>query len=296
MRTERINLTEDGRVFFMAYLLDVSRELPGSEKRPAVLVVPGGGYQMTSDREAEPIALAFAAQGFQTFVLRYSVAMNAAFPKPLTDLSAAVKHIREHAEKWCVDPDAIAVCGFSAGGHLTASLGVYWNDPAVQNAAGCTGEENRPNALVLCYPVITSGPATHAGTIETLMQEVREEEERTLLLDKLSLEKHVGDHTPPCFIMHTYYDQTVPVENALLFAQALAEKDIPFEMHIVQDGVHGLGLANSVTWARNPHMVSEAFAGWTTSCGRWLRDLFECESPQMPHYESAKTRRRNKTW
>lgn len=294
MEMKRINLTEDGRVFLMAYLLGSSPEMPETAKKPAVLVVPGGGYQMTSDREAEPIAFAFAAQGFHTFVLRYSVGPYAVFPRPLLELSESLKRIRENADAWGVRADAIAVAGFSAGGHLAASLGVYWNDPEIQRAAGCTNEENRPNALILCYPVITSGRETHEDSIETLMQEEKDEAKRTCLREKLALERHVGPHTPPCFIMHTYFDQAVPVENSLLFAQALAAHDVPFEMHIVQDGIHGLALANKVTCVGMPEMISEPFARWTADCGRWLRDLFEDNAPQARRYESAAKRRRPK--
>ena len=296
MKTERINLTEDGRVYFNAYILEESAEMPDRAKRPAVLVVPGGGYQMTSDREAEPIAYAFAAQGFHTFVLRYSVGAYAAFPNSLVELSTTVRLIRENAERWGVIPDAIAVVGFSAGGHLTASLGVYWNDPEIQKASGCSGEENRPDALILCYPVITSGVECHQGTIDTLLQNAQGEEERAILREKVALERHVGPHTPPCFIMHTYFDQMVPVENALVFARALAAHDVPFEMHIIQDGTHGMALANGVTSAGMQMMISEEFSRWTVSCGRWLRELFEYEAPQQIRYGSAKNRRREKTW
>lgn len=261
-----------------------------------MLVCPGGGYVCTSDREAEPIAMAFAAQGFHTFVLRYSVSKYAAFPNSLVELARTVKIIRENSEIWGIIADNIAVAGFSAGGHLTASLGVYWNDPEIQRLAGCAGEEDKPNALILNYPVITSGVATHFGSIDMLVQNAADDEERALLIEKTTLEKHVGKHTPPCFIMHTYFDSVVPVENSLFFAKALAEHNVPFELHIIQDGEHGLALADDVTFSGSDITLSDEYAKWPRICGRWLRDLFESKVPVQHKYESAVKRKRNKTW
>lgn len=245
MNVEKIYLTEDKRVHLTAYIQEKSNEIKISSKRPVVLVCPGGGYQMTSDREAEPIALTYMANGFNTFVLRYSVGAYAKYPTPLVELSKAMKVIRENAEQWYCDPDKIAVCGFSAGGHLVAMLGTLWNDKEVQALADCKGEENKPNALILGYPVITTDIYTHAGSITTLLGVSDNQSE---LIAKVSCEKNVGVHTPPTFLFHTFMDNVVPVENALLFAKSLADFNIPFEMHIFQDGAHGLALANHCTY------------------------------------------------
>ena len=196
----KIDLTEDGRVSVTPYVLDHSVEMPMSQKRPAVVVIPGGGYNALSDREGEPVAMAFAAQGFHTFVLRYSVGEYASFPQPLTDLMKCMKLIKERADEWHVDTGSIAVCGFSAGGHLAASLGVYWNDPVILDQAGVTAEEARPGALVLCYPVITAGPDREPTTIQTA---ARGHEDDPGIFDVLSLEKHAGPHTPPTVRAHT---------------------------------------------------------------------------------------------
>ncbi|MBP5311256.1 MAG: alpha/beta hydrolase [Clostridia bacterium] len=289
LNIERINLTEDGRVSLTPYILDKSPEMPLSVNRPAVVVIPGGGYQALSDREGEPIAMAFAAQGFNTFVLRYSVGQYASFPNPLTDLMKAMKMIRERNEEWNTDINKIAIVGFSAGGHLVASLGVYWNDEKILAKAGVTAEEAKPNALILCYPVITSGPRREPGTIATAAQGHDEPD----IKDILSLEKHVGKHTPPCYIAHTFYDPVVPVESSLLFASALAANDVPFELHITQDGVHGLALGDHVT-SIGPLLHNSAFAEWVKGSGEWMKKLFEFKC--LPDYDYETALRRPRTF
>ena len=286
--SRKIRLTEDGRVNLVPYILDASPEMPMSALRPALVVCPGGGYQGLSDREGEPIAIAFAAQGFQTFVLNYSVGKYASFPNSLVDLMRAMKIVRDNAKDWHIDPDHIAVCGFSAGGHLTASLGVYWNDPEITAIAGVTPEEAKPDALILCYPVITSDFRTDQGTIITASQG---HEPESNIIWKLGLDKHVGPHTPPCYITHTFFDVTVPVENSLAFAKALTEAEVPYELHIIQDGVHGLALGNHIT-SLGQCLSGEKFAPWVTGAGDWMRRLFDYEGPDEYRYPSALTRKR----
>lgn len=291
MKHERFNLTDDGRVYIDSYLLNSSREIEFSENRPAVVVCPGGGYEFLSEREAEPIAMAFAAQGFHTFVLYYSICEHAAFPNSLVDLSRALKLIRDNSDEWGVRSDSIAVCGFSAGGHLAASLGVHWKSETVQRLAGCNNDENKPNALVLCYPLITSGEKTHQGCVNVITGMIADEEQRKETVELCSLEKHVGSHTPPSYIMHTYFDSVVPVENSLLFANALARENVPFEMHILQNGVHGLALGNDVTMS-GQHTIEPDFEPWIKYCSSWLKRLFECEAPDPVKWESARRKKR----
>lgn len=290
MKIETFDLTDDGRVRLTAYLLDKSPEMPAIDRRPALIVCPGGGYSFISDREAEPVALAFSAQGYHTFVLRYSIGKYAAFPNSLVDLARTVALVRRRAEIFGVQADHIAVAGFSAGGHLAASLGVFWNDREIQALAQCSGEENRPNALVLCYPVITSLEKTHRGSMDVLLAGTQGED-RQALQQRLDLYLQVGSQTPPCFLVHTYFDNVVPVENTLLWAQALAAHDIAFELHIPQNGVHGLALANTVT-ARTPDGVIPEFAKWPQLCSRWLNELFEYSVLHPKAYPSALTRTR----
>ena len=245
------------------YLLD------GEQTRGLVLICPGGGYEFTSPREAEPVAMQFAAAGWHATVLWYSVAPQR-HPQPLLDVSRAVCLIRERAAEWNVDSQKIAVCGFSAGGHLTASLGVHWNKSYLSDTPGISAGMNRPDALILAYPVISGGECRHAGSFQNLLGENPEPS----LREEMSLERQVSEQTPPCFLWHTVSDELVPVENSLLFANALRKHQIPFELHLYPDGVHGLSLATEETatpdYPPNPHI-----AGWMPLCLEWLSRTFD---------------------
>jgi len=225
-----------------AYLLHNSPEMPIPGGRPAVLVFPGGGYTFCSDREAEPIALAYSAAGFHTFVLRYTVGKGHTFSEPLTDAETAISHIRENSSEWGIDPTKLAVCGFSAGGHLAASVS--------------TMIENRPNAAILVYPCILDN-LTHL-----------------LSFPVPSCTGFVDEKTPPAFLFHTTDDELVPVEQSLSYAAALGIAGIPFEMHILPHGPHGLALANEITANGSPAMISPAAAEWMSQSVRWLNNLF----------------------
>lgn len=270
MHKEVISLSEDGKVHLTGYLHERTPEIPLWNRRPAVLVLPGGGYARTSDREADPVALSFLAQGFHAFVLRYSVAEQATFPNPQRDVSRAMKMIRDHAESWGIFPEQIAVCGFSAGGHVAASLGTLWNDPEIMEAAGVKEGENRPDALILCYPVISA--INHARAPWFALHLAGRARKETLA--RLSCELQVGAHTPPTFLFHTYDDGTVPVENSLLFAQALARADIPFEMHLFQHGGHGLSLANELSSNGVASTIDASAEPWFGLATTWLWRLF----------------------
>ena len=289
MKVERHHLREDGSAYFVTYIQDTSEELPYSHSRPAVVVCPGGGYAMCSDREAEPVALEFLTKGFNAFVVRYSVWDKASYPNSLVDLSMAIKIIREHAEEWHIKKDQIAVCGFSAGGHLVSSLANLWNDPEVQEKASCTNNENQPNAAILIYPVISLGEFSHAETRNLLLQ--GHDDEREQLLKKLSGELNVGEQTPPAFIAHTYADNAVPVENSLMFARAMADANRPFEMHIFQEGYHGLSLGNQNSLC-DMNAWNQAFSQWIDLCGDWLIHLFGMDGipPLQAHNWDYSTR------
>jgi acetyl esterase/lipase len=253
---------KDFRPKLVTYVLD------GNKKRPAILICPGGGYGFTSPREAEPIAMQFNAAGFHAFVLYYSVAPNR-HPQPLLDLSRAMCIIRESSDEWNVYTEKIAVCGFSAGGHLAASLGVCWDKPYLK-APGITMGMNYPNALILSYPVITSGEFAHRGSFNNLLGTDSGSES----LYEMSLEQQVSSKTPPTFLWHTFADKSVPVENTLLFAQALRKCDIPFEMHIYPEGSHGLSLANEET-ATDTTGVHPHVTTWIKLCIEWLQIQFK---------------------
>ena len=243
-----------------------------SEVADAMLVIPGGGYgAVCSDREGEPIALSYLTKGINTFVLHYSVGSEIKNPlDPLTEASLAMLHIRANAQKYNIDPARVFAVGFSAGGHLAGSLGTLWNDAELQARLPEAGDGNRPTGVLLCYPVISSSNIGHMGSFSNLL---RSQTPDAAALERFSLEKHVGAHTSPAFIMHTYDDGLVPVENSLLMAQAYAQAHRPFEMHIYPHGPHGIALANKVTWGGNPDMVCPAAARWVSDSVEWMKTV-----------------------
>lgn len=243
--------------------------LKGDKVRGAVLVCPGGAYKHTSPREAEPVAIKFNAAGYHAFVLYYSCAPRI-HPQPLKDVSRAMCIIRENAAAWNVDPGKVAVCGFSAGGHLAASLGCLYDEAYLKDVKGLTEGLNKPDAMILSYPVISSGEFAHRGSFENLLGMASTEEEQK----KMSLEYAVTDKVPPTFIWHTYADGSVPVENTLYFSAALRKNKIPFEMHIYPEGPHGISLAIEETRGENmknyPHVST-----WMALCTEWLSDIMK---------------------
>lgn len=237
-------------------------------KRPTVIICPGGGYGGTSEHEAEPIALKFASAGFNAVVIYYSCA-PARFPCQLLELAFVVAKVRENAEEWNVDTNKIAVIGFSAGGHLAASYGTLWNKDFIKEYFGFKNEENKPNGMILSYPVITSGEKAHRGSFVNLLGNKQNDEE---LLTLLSPEKQVNEDTPRAFIWHTFTDETVPVENALLMASALTEKQISTELHIYPYGPHGLSLGNELVCLNYNGQWDETHC-WIDNAIRWLKKL-----------------------
>lgn len=232
--------------------------LEGERVRGAVLVCPGGGYVGRAQHEGQPIAACYNAAGFHAFVLQYRVAPNH-HPAPLLDVSRALRLVRYNAAAWRVDPDHIAVCGFSAGGHLTASLGVHYGLNLLNVGDGLDAVSCRPDALVLGYPVISSASFAHVGSFKNLLGAEPDPE----LLALMSLENQVTAETPPAFLWHTAEDGGVPVENSLAFAGALSEADVPFELHVYPKGRHGLGLAKE-----DPHVAT-----WMDLSIGWLRQM-----------------------
>ena len=252
------------------YLPDNSPEIEVGRKRPTVVICPGGGYGITADREAEGVAFQFVAEDCNAVVVRYSC-NPAHFPCQLMELAWAVSKIRENAEEWNVNPDKISVMGFSAGGHLAASYGTLWNRDFIKEYFGFKNEENKPNGMILCYPVITSGDKAHRGSFISLLGEKADDAE---LLELLSPEKQVSADTPKAFIWHTFEDGGVPVENSLLMATALAEKKINTELHIFPHGWHGLSLANNTVL--HPNMYKGEYDEvqiWINMAIRWLKNL-----------------------
>lgn len=275
MLHERIDLVIDGnntencnpRLY--TYVLDNYSGIDENRLRPAVIICPGGGYHHVSDREAEAVAIQMNARGFHAFVLYYSVAPAAEFPRPQLEAAKAVMTVREHAKEWHVNPDKVILLGFSAGGHLAASEAAFCGREFIYEPLHASPAMLRPSGLVLCYPVITSGPLAHRGSFHALLGE-REEE----LSDFVSLENQVNSETPPAFIWHTYEDGSVPVENSMLYASAMRKAGVPFELHIYPRGQHGLSLANAETKSvKGGDTVIPEVQNWVDMAGSWIRNL-----------------------
>ena len=243
-------------------------------KRPAVVICPGGGYERCSDRESEPVAMQFAAMGYHAFVLEYSTAPSR-FPTALLELAKALSYIRKRGDEWEIDQERIAVCGFSAGGHLAASLGVFWNREEIYGPVNEKPENIRPDRLILCYPVISSGIYGHQDSFRNLLGD---KYGSAADMDMASLEKQAGPHVPPVFMWHTDEDITVPAENSLLFAMALRKAGVSLEYHLFPHGRHGLSLATEDS--AKPEEDGNVYVvpcckQWILLVKEWLRDWKE---------------------
>ena len=260
LQTKVINLYEHygipcpefGRGELTCLYLETSGEMKTLRRRPAVLVIPGGGYSGVSDREAEPIALRFMQRGYAAFVLRYAV-KPAVFPTALREAAMAMRYIRENAELFEVNK--VAAIGFSAGGHLCGTLGTAYDCLEVQDIA--SGEVIRPDALGLCYPVAVAWGKTHAGSFRNISGGNEE------LAMRLSIDRLVRPDMPPVYIWHTRDDQGVPVRNSLILSEALAEAGVDFAMQICHSGKHGLATADENTYLsyKLPE-ISADIPGW----------------------------------
>lgn len=272
MRNEQIKIQVEGSgkdVCLETYILGDVMDGARNRKTPLVLICPGGGYAMTSNREAEPIALQFNSMGYQAAVLRYSCA-PAVYPTALCEVAQSVKLIREHAEDWNVDAEKIIVMGFSAGGHLAASYGVFWSELWLTEKMQCDKQLLKPNGLVLCYPVISSKEEiAHQDSIKNLLGESYPE-----MKEQVSLEDKVGKHTPKTFLWHTFTDPVVPFWNSFRFAEALGKAGVPMEYHLYPQGGHGLSLANEQTANEEGKGVEKVCQSWVPLLRSWMLENF----------------------
>ncbi|MDR2201773.1 MAG: alpha/beta hydrolase [Clostridiales bacterium] len=247
-----------------AYVPDAMDGESPDKRRDAVLICPGGGYHMVSRREAEPIALAFASRDVAAFVLRYSVreSSDAVFPVQLLQAAAAADYIKRNAAALRVNPNRVSVCGFSAGAHLAASLGVLYKSKHVKEAFG--EFDLRPSKMILGYPVLISDKQIyHGGSFMNVSGG------DAAVTEYLSLDKHIDKDTPPSFLFHTSDDTVVDVRNSLLFAAALRKNGVPFELHVYPRGPHGISLATSLT---SGSCAEDArIANWICDAAAFLR-------------------------
>ena len=265
MKTERIDLyayfnleRPNGAIGYLnTYVLGTYAFCP-NRVRPAMIILPGGGYKYRSDRENEPIAVKFLEKGYNVFVLEYSIA-PISYPTQLIEGLMAVAYVRENAKSLGVNPDMIGAIGFSAGGHLCGMLSTMFNEPVVKEKLGKKAKFCKLNASVLCYPVILSGEKTNRPTMENISGSDKTLEEY------LSIDKRVTKDSVPAFIWHTTQDGSVPVESSLELASAYRKAGVPFELHLFEVGGHGLSLCSKET-----NLVNEPVKAWIDMMFTWL--------------------------
>jgi len=223
----------------------------------AIIICPGGGYSHLADHEGAPVAEWLNTLGITAFVLKYRIGPRYHHPAPLQDAARAIRLVRARAKEWGLDPERIGILGFSAGGHLASTAGTHFDTAKPDSADPIERVSSRPNLMVLVYPVITMREKTHAGSKKQLLGDNPSPE----LVALLSNEEHVTKETPPTFIVHTFTDTAVPVENSLMFVEALRRAGVSFEFHLYERGAHGFGLGT-----KDPILAT-----WPARCADWLR-------------------------
>ncbi|MBW1605306.1 alpha/beta hydrolase [Lactobacillus sp. Sy-1] len=251
-----------------AYLKGYVRESDADSqhfKFPAVIIVPGGSFTHISDQQAESFALSFAAQGYQSFYLRYSFESekHPLMPQPLVELAKSVDFLKQNATKLSIDPDNIVICGFSIGGFVVSAFNNRYDDP--QFLEMVHPQNNlKPRAVILSYPVIDLNLGFPKDSAKIADWEANQQ--------LTAAEDGVTTTNVPTFIWHTADDPFVPSMNAIKYAEALANKHVDYELHIFHHGRHGLAMANQLTaWndeSNDPHV-----AHWFKLAIEWLTEL-----------------------
>ena len=257
MKMLHINLPDHPEATLEGYLLDCEITLGQDATRPAIVVCPGGGYAYCSPREAEPVALRYAAAGFHAFILRYSTGWDAADFSPLKEVNWVIAHLRQNAAQWHIDPEKIVTCGFSAGGHLALAAGLL--------------AENKPNAMILGYPAVNIPNYPGVNFMLQLLtgrKEVTDEDSRYF-----SLENHITKDSPPVFLAATAEDMLTGY-GALPVAQKYSSLGLGYELHIFQHGPHGYSLADATSADGSCRYLNAAFSQWHELSVAWLHKLF----------------------
>jgi acetyl esterase/lipase len=217
------------------------------------------------------VALTFAKEGFHTFVLNYSVGDYSAFPNPLDDVSKAIWEVRRNADVWGIEKDSIALMGFSAGACIAAMSATQWNTPGLADRIDAPEDGIKPNAAVIGYGASLLSTIFDAQDDDLIVPPPGKiSADRTPELDVVN---YVGPHTAPLFFWHNRYDKFVPVINPILMAEAMTKYKLPFEMHIFQNGEHGMSVNNMLS---NPsgEGLDPSVSMWVPLCSQWLRSIF----------------------
>ena len=224
----------------------------------AIVVCPGGGYRALAPHEGHDIAVWLNSLGVTAVVLKYRLGPKYQHPAMMNDALRAIRFTRAKAAEWKIDPNRVGIMGFSAGGHLASTAATHF-DAGDPNASDLIEKmSSRPDVAILCYPVITmTDPFAHKGSRKNLLGDNPSQQ----LIDLMSNEKQVTEKTPPTFFFHTEDDAGVPVENSLMFAAALRQKKVPYELHVYEHGRHGVGLAPN----------DPALNSWPKLLENWLR-------------------------
>lgn len=238
--------------------LTIFRPAEGTANGAAVIICPGGGYGHLADvKEGSDVAAWLNSLGVTGCVLKYRLSPRYRHPAPLLDAQRAIRLVRSRATQWKLDPQRIGILGFSAGGHLASTAGTHFDLGDAEATDPIDKVSSRPDLMVLCYPVISlSSPFTHVGSRNNLLGMNADPK----VLEALSNEKQVTRETPPTFLFHTSADTGVPPENSLMFYMALHAKGVPSELHIYEQGRHGVGLA-----PKDPVLSS-----WPRRCSQWM--------------------------
>lgn len=309
MINKRIQLYENRTdVTLTTYVLDDSSEMLDGKNRPAVLICPGGAYLNCSDREGEPVAMAFAAMGYHAFVLRYSVLGgdpsplfedeeayqhgdyddNKRHPQPIRDIGKAILTIAEHNPHWHVNMDKIILCGFSAGGHNCGNYATHWHEPVLSDYFNEPSHKFKPAAAILGYMLsdyLYMKEVTGSGS--ELDRRLFKISNRSFLgtihptdeeLTEVSPAMNVSEKTPPMFLWTTADDTLVPAQHTLTMAQALSDQNIPYELHVYESGDHGLSLATQASAGKPDHKIPDV-AGWVGRADQWLKRRFALPDP-----------------
>jgi acetyl esterase/lipase len=287
MIKEKIQLWSEWEDVYLSYCKSPESEEKDNKKSPAVIVCPGGGYLRTADKEAEPVAYKFAKNGFKAFVLRYSTNWtgHSEFPQPLFDLAKAILILRKNADEWGIDSNKVVLCGFSAGGHLVASMSTSWNKEFILEkfkSEGITDNEIfKPNNVILGYPVVDQSYSAEEWTQtdangnvidlralanKTIYGKEQPSEEEQYNMSPVNF---VSQNTPPTFIWHTFEDDMVDVKGSVEYGAELTKNKVPFELHIFEKGPHALSVCDEST-TNDPGQLKLTARAWFELALNWL--------------------------